>query len=190
MTTGSHIALLCRTGKGDHAFSSAVKRATTPRLSHAPAPRHSKAAICRPGMVQLKRDYRLLSLRQCRICTLLYPVLVRGAPPHSHSMISDHRNALFFGANYFCVARRTVSTIRHKFALLISNANFDDQRLTRFRGLSASIGRFLRFFIGSASIGHRQKDRQACVGISSSGLSSQQKAPRTKAAPSAGTGSP
>jgi hypothetical protein len=38
--------------------------------------------------------------------------------------------------------RRTVSPIRQKIALLISNTNFDDPRFDRFQQLSASIARF------------------------------------------------
>jgi hypothetical protein len=47
-------------------------------------------------------------------------------------MISEHRNALIFGAKVFGASRRTLS-LSQKFALLISNTNIDDPRFARFQ---------------------------------------------------------
>jgi len=62
--------------------------------------------------------------------------------PHSHSILSTHRNALICRCKFFCAQRRTVSRIRQEIALLIPNGNFDDLRFARFQRLSASISRF------------------------------------------------
>src|SRR5579872_446130 len=61
---------------------------------------------------------------------------------HSHSIVLSDDNALIYRRNIFRAWRRTVPSIRQKFALLNSKENFDDPRFARFRGLSASIGRF------------------------------------------------
>jgi hypothetical protein len=62
--------------------------------------------------------------------------------PYSHSMVLSDDNALVYQRNFFCMRQRTDSTIRQKFGLLISKANFDDPRFARFQRLSVSIGRF------------------------------------------------
>jgi hypothetical protein len=73
---------------------------------------------------------------------LFYPTLLHSTPPHSHSIVWSNHDALIQRCKFFQAPRRTVSAIRQKFALLISNRNFDNQRFARFQRLSTSIGRF------------------------------------------------
>ena len=61
---------------------------------------------------------------------------------HSHSIILSHGNVLIEQRKFFRASQRTVSPIRQKIVLLISNTNFDDTRSARFQRLSTSIGRF------------------------------------------------
>jgi hypothetical protein len=91
---------------------------------------------------------------------LRYPALLHNTPPHSHSILSMHRNALIYKRNFFQPRQRTDSPIRQKFALLISNGNFGDLRFPWFQRLSASIGRFAGDLRQSARIAFIQKDRQ------------------------------
>jgi len=58
-------------------------------------------------------------------------------------MVLSDGNMLIHQCKFFRARRRTVSSIRQKFALLISNRNFDDLRFARFQRLSTSIGRLL-----------------------------------------------
>jgi hypothetical protein len=62
--------------------------------------------------------------------------------PYSHSIILSDGNALIWRGKFLCARRRTVSAIRHKFALLISKENFVESDSARFQELSTSIGRF------------------------------------------------
>jgi hypothetical protein len=55
---------------------------------------------------------------------------LHSTPPHSHSIVPSDRNALNPERKFFCARRRTVPPIRQKLALLISNGNFDDLRLS------------------------------------------------------------
>ena len=59
-----------------------------------------------------------------------------------------------------CVRRRTVSPIRQKIALLISNTNLDDLRFAWFQRLSITIDRFFEISDDYDIVGRPEKDRQ------------------------------
>jgi hypothetical protein len=67
---------------------------------------------------------------------------VRAVAGSLHSIVLSDDNTLIYRKNILRARRRTVPSIRQKFALLNSKENFDDPRFARFRGLSASIGPF------------------------------------------------
>jgi hypothetical protein len=80
---------------------------------------------------------------------------------YSHSMVLSDDNALIFHGKFFYARERTVSPIRQKFALLISNTNFDDLRFSWLQRLSTSIGRFFRDARENDLVEFIGKDRQS-----------------------------
>ena len=92
--------------------------------------------------------------------TLLYPKLLHSTLPHSLSIILSYRNVLNFQRKFFRAWTKTDSPIRQKFALLISNTNFDDPQFARFQRLSLSIGRFFSSSSAGGVNSLPKKDRQ------------------------------
>jgi hypothetical protein len=84
--------------------------------------------------------YRWPRIRSSVLC---YPILLHGTPLHSHSIVLSDRNALNLQRNIFRTCRRTVSPIRQKSALLISNRNF---RRSAVRSVSVTIGVYRSIF--------------------------------------------
>jgi len=76
-------------------------------------------------------------------------------------MVLSDDNALIFHGKFFYARERTVSPIRQKFALLISNTNFDDLRFSWLQRLSTSIGRFFRDARENDLVEFIGKDRQS-----------------------------
>ena len=89
-----------------------------------------------------------------------HPQVSDSTPPHSHSIILDHGNALISSANFFCAWPKTGSPIRQKFAVLISKGNFGDPKIPRFHPLSMPIGRFFEISRKRGLISPVEKDRQ------------------------------
>ena len=62
--------------------------------------------------------------------------------PHSHSILSIHRNALIYQRKFFLPMLGIRTTTRQNFLLMIPKENPGDPDFARFRGLSTTIGRF------------------------------------------------
>jgi hypothetical protein len=97
------------------------------------------------------------------ISTLLYPKLLHSPARHSHSMVLSDHNALTWQNKFFPRPIKNRLPIRRKFALLNSREDFADRRFSRFRRLSASIGRFLKSPTRITSLAWQKKDRQPLV---------------------------
>ncbi len=78
-------------------------------------------------------------------------------------IVSRHGNALIQRCKSFHRSVRHVSTIRQKFALLVSKGNFDDPRFARFQRLSGPIGRFSAV-IAAAERLRRQRENTVSAG--------------------------
>ncbi len=81
--------------------------------------------------------------------------------PHSHSIVSVHPHALIYKHKLFQLTTKDRLVMRQKFALLISNTNFDDPPVARFQPLSISIGRFSHARAKMTMPGSSKKDRES-----------------------------
>jgi hypothetical protein len=80
--------------------------------------------------------------------------------PHSHSILSTHRNALIYQRNFFLLTVKARPSSRQNFPLLISNRKSRDSNFVWLRQLSPTIGQFSRCRPRSAFSTGMKKDRQ------------------------------
>jgi len=92
--------------------------------------------------------------------TLAYPNLSCCTPPHSHSILSTHRNALIYKRKFFLAVPEVRTTSRQNFSLMISKENSRDSISARFQRLSTTIGRFFALSIAERILRRTKKDRQ------------------------------
>jgi hypothetical protein len=69
------------------------------------------------------------------------------AAPHSHSILSTHRNALIYQRKFFLLTVQTRPSSRQNFPLLISKENSRDSDFARLRQPSPTIGQFFALSI-------------------------------------------
>jgi hypothetical protein len=81
-------------------------------------------------------------------------------PPHSHSMVLSHRNALIFRRKFFLLTVKTRPSSRQNFPLLISKGNLRDLNSARLRQLSPTIGQYFASSIARHILRQDEKDRQ------------------------------
>lgn len=94
--------------------------------------------------------------------------------PYSHSILSNHRNALIYKRKIFLLTVKTRPSSRQNFSLLISKGNSHDLDLARFHRLSTTIGQFLA---PSTMQGHYAPIRKKTVTIHSTGRSCSLRSP-------------
>lgn len=70
------------------------------------------------------------------------PTFGDGAPPHSHSILSMHRNALIYKRKIFLLTVKARPSSRQNISLMISKENSRVSDSATFQGLSTTIGRF------------------------------------------------
>ena len=62
--------------------------------------------------------------------------------PHSHSILSTHRNALIYSRKFFLTVPEIRTMSRQNFSLMSSKENSRDSNSATFQRLSTTIGRF------------------------------------------------
>ena len=129
---------------------------------------HDVAAFDRrpPDRWPAKKGSAIISVYRHTVLTdftLVCPGLSVRTPPHSHSMVSEHRNALIFMRKKFLLTVETRPSVRQISSLLISKEKSRDSNFARLRQLSLTIGRFLQV-LGNGSTANRagEKTVTAC----------------------------